>query len=254
MAIRTLIVDDESLARERIRTLLRNESDFHIVGEAEHGLKALEKILTGDVDLVFLDIQMPELDGIRLLEKIPVNRLPLIVFTTAYDSFAVTAFDLNAIDYILKPFTKKRFQQTLSKVKDNFRSADKDLISATMMSTLQSIMEKKKYPDRVVVKSEGKIRFIPVAGIVWAESDANYVHLHTGAEKIAMRETMSHLTERLDPSVFIRTHRSILVQLSHIKELKPWFNDELVVILNDGTQLPVGRTFRKKLLTSIRNL
>ena len=252
MNISALIVDDEPLARERIRTLLDGESDITIAGEASNGKEALKKLTDSKVDLVFLDIQMPELDGLRLVEKIPADRLPLIVFTTAFDSFAVKAFEINAIDYLLKPFTKKRFHQTLAKVKEQFRSGEKDLLSSGMLSTLQSILQKKQYPDRVVVKSDGKIQFVPVKDVLWAESDANYIKIHTTNDTLVMRETMSNLSQRLDPSLFLRSHRSVIVNVNSIKEIKPWFNDELVIILNNGTQLPVGRSFRKSVLQAVQ--
>ncbi len=252
MNISVLIVDDEPLARERIRTLLDGESDFTIAGEASNGKEALIKVTDSNVDLVFLDIQMPELDGLRLIEKIPADRLPLIVFTTAFDSFAVKAFEINAIDYLLKPFTKKRFHQALAKAKEQFRSDDKDLLSSGMLSTLQSILQKKQYPDRVVVKSDGKIQFVPVKDILWAESDANYIKMYTTNQTLVMRETMSNLSQRLDPSLFLRSHRSVIVNVNSIKEIKPWLNDELVIILTNGTQLPVGRSFRKSVMQAVR--
>lgn len=247
MKIKTLIVDDEPLARERIRTLLKDEPGFSIAGEAANGKEALKKIQNEKVDLLFLDIQMPELDGLGLIEELPPANIPLIIFTTAYDSFAVKAFELNAMDYLLKPFTKKRFKQSLARITEQFSSDEKDLFSSTMLSTLQAIAQKRQYPDRIVVKSEGKIQFIPLKEIMWAESDANYININTVREKVVMRETMSNLSQKLDPSIFLRTHRSVLVNIEFIKEMKPWFNDELVIILNNSTQLPVGRTYKQKI-------
>lgn len=252
MKISALIVDDEPLARERIRTLLDGDSDIAVAGEASNGKEALEKITDSTVDLIFLDIQMPELDGLRLIEKIPPNRMPLIVFTTAFDSFAVKAFEINAIDYLLKPFTKKRFHQALAKVKEQFQSDEKDLLSSRMVSTLQSILQKKQFPDRIVVKCNGKIQFVAVNDVLWAESDANYINLHTANGTLVMRETMSNFAQRLDPSLFLRSHRSVIVNVNSIKEIKPWYNDELVIILNNGTQLPVGRSFRKSVLQTVQ--
>lgn len=252
MNINALIVDDEPLARERVRTLLDGDPDITVAGEASHGKDALKILSDSAIDLVFLDIQMPELDGLRLIEKIPSDRMPLIIFTTAYDSFAVKAFDLNAIDYLLKPFTKKRFLQALAKAKEQFRSDDKDLLSSRMLSTMQSILQKKQYPDRIVVKSDGKIQFVPVNDILWAESDANYINLHTTNERLVMRETMTNFAQRLDPSLFLRSHRSVIVNVNSIKEIKPWLSDELVIVLNNGTQLPVGRSFRRSVLQAVQ--
>lgn len=252
MNIKTLIVDDEPLARERIRTLLKNESDVVVCGEAQNGKEAQKKLSDERCDLLFLDIQMPEMDGIRMVEKIPTNKLPLIVFTTAYDSYAVKAFELNAVDYLLKPFTKKRFQQSLDRVREHLRSENKELYSASVLNALQSIVNKKQFPERIVVKSEGRIVFVPLKEIMWVESDANYIDLHTVNSTVVIRETMSAFSQRLDPSMFLRTHRSVVVNTHFIKEMKPWFNNELVIVLNNGTQLPVGRTYRKHVLHTLR--
>ena len=245
MSIQTLIVDDEPLARERIRMLLRDEKEFIIVAECSNGKEAFRKIMGREIDLVFLDIQMPELDGIRMLEKLPIQNIPLIIFTTAYDSFAVKAFELNAIDYLLKPFTKKRFQEALSRAKQDLRSDDKDLYLTQMLNTIQSVIEKKQYIEKIVVKSEGKVRFVPTTEILWVESDANYLRIHTSNESPLVRDTMANISKKLDPERFLRLHRTVIVNTEHIKELKPWFNDEYVAILRNGTQLPIGRTYRK---------
>jgi len=245
MKMRTLIVDDEPLARERISDLLQGEKDIHIVAECNNGKEALRIISGQEIDLVFLDIQMPELDGIRLLEKLPEGNVPLIVFTTAFDSFAVKAFELNAVDYLLKPFTKKRFQESLSRAQQKMGSDDKDLYLSQMLTTIRSVVDKQQYADKVVVKSEGKVRFIPTREIQWVESDANYLKIHTTNESPQIRDTMTNFSKKLDPAIFLRLHRTVIVNTEHIKELKPWFNDEYVAILRNGTQLPIGRTYRK---------
>lgn len=245
MKIRTLIVDDEPLARERIHTLLNKEDEFIIIGECKNGKEALEIIVKESVDLLFLDIQMPELDGIHLIEKIPVEKMPMIVFTTAFDEFAIKAFEVNAVDYLLKPFTKNRFQETLARTKKNFISEDKDLYLSQMLNALQSVIEKKSYSDKIVIRSDGKIRFIPVVEVIWIESDANYLKIHTVKEVFTIRETMSNFSLKLDPGIFLRLHRSILANTKFILELKPWFNEEYIAILQNGTQLPIGRTYRK---------
>ncbi|MFA5832464.1 MAG: LytTR family DNA-binding domain-containing protein [Bacteroidota bacterium] len=245
MKIRTLIVDDEPLARERINTLLHDEKDVRVVAECGNGKEAFRAIMEQEIDLVFLDIQMPELDGVRLLEKLPAERIPLIIFTTAFDSFAVKAFELNAIDYLLKPFTKKRFQESLSRVKQNMLSDDKDLYLSQMLTTIQSVVQKQQYADKVVVKSEGKVRFIPTREILWLESDANYLKIHTLTDSHLLRDTMTNFSKKLDPAAFLRLHRTVIVNTEYIKELKPWFNDEYVAILRNGTQLPIGRTYKK---------
>lgn len=245
MKIATIIVDDEPLARERIRTLLGTEKEFILKAECQNGSEALHFILNEPIDLVLLDIQMPELDGIRLVEKIPVEKMPFIVFTTAFDAFAVKAFELNAIDYLLKPFTKKRFLDTLERIKKNFQSDDRDLYLSQMLTTIQSVVDKKVYSEKIVIKSDGKIRFVPAREILWVESDANYLKVHTTSGTWMIRETMANFSMKLDPAVFLRLHRSVLANTKFINELKPWFNDDYIAILQNGTQLPIGRTYRK---------
>ena len=243
--IRTVIVDDEPLARERIRMLLQGEKELSIVSECGNGKEAF-KVLSGQsIDLIFLDIQMPEMDGISLLEKLPQEKIPIVVFTTAYDSFAVKAFELNAVDYLLKPFTKKRFLDSLSRIRQRLSSDDKDLYLSQMLTTIRSVVEKQEFSDKIVVKAEGRVRFIPTSEILWIESDANYLKLHTQRDSAMIRETMANFSKKLDPSKFLRCHRTVIVNSEHIKELKPWFNDEYVAILHNGTQLPIGRTYRK---------
>ncbi len=243
--IRTVIVDDEPLARERIRMLLQGEKELSIVSECGNGKEAF-KVLSGQsIDLIFLDIQMPEMDGISLLEKLPQEKIPFVVFTTAYDSFAVKAFELNAVDYLLKPFTKKRFLDSLSRIRQRLSSDDKDLYLSQMLTTIRSVVEKQEFSDKIVVKAEGRVRFIPTSEILWIESDANYLKLHTQRDSAMIRETMANFSKKLDPSKFLRCHRTVIVNSEHIKELKPWFNDEYVAILHNGTQLPIGRTYRK---------
>ncbi|MCK9408734.1 MAG: response regulator transcription factor [Bacteriovoracaceae bacterium] len=245
MKIYTIIVDDEPLARERIRTLLGTENDIHIAAECGNGKEALRLISEQKIDLVFLDIQMPELDGIRLLEKLPEGKTPFVIFTTAYDSFAVKAFELNALDYLLKPFTKKRFLESLSRVRQKFGSEDKDLFFSQMLNTLRSVVDHQQFPEKIVVKADGKVRFIPTAEIRWIESEANYLRIHTAAVSPLIRETMTNFFKKLDPSIFLRLHRTVIVNTTQIKELQPWLSDELIALLHDGTKLPIGRTYRK---------
>lgn len=243
--IRTMIVDDEPLARERIRTLLQGEKEIVISAECGNGKEALRILAEQQVDLLFLDIQMPEMDGITMLGKLPQEKIPFVVFTTAFDEFAVKAFELNALDYLLKPFTKKRFQDSLSRVRLRLKSDDKDLFLSQMISTIRSVAEKQEYSDKIIVKSEGRVRFIPASEIMWIESDANYLKINTQRESPMMRETMTNIIRKLDPSKFLRLHRTVIVNVAFIKEMKPWFNDDHIIVLQNGTQLPIGRTYRK---------
>ena len=252
MNIQAIIVDDEKLARERIRLLLKGFAEFHIAGECANGAEALKKLNADRIDLMFLDIQMPELDGIALLEKIPASRMPVVIFTTAYDSFAVKAFELNAVDYLLKPFSKERFRLSVSRAKQHLESGDRKRYLEQVLSAVHSVFEKQRYLERVVVKAEGRVWFLPVGEVQWVESEANYLKVHAGKESPLIRETLTHFGEKLDPALFLRIHRSVLVNIAFIKEVKPWFNDEYTVVLKDGTQLPVGRTYRKSIVTLLK--
>jgi two-component system LytT family response regulator len=245
MTIHALIIDDEPLARERIRSLLSSESDVRIAAECGNGREALRYISEQKIDLLFLDIQMPELDGIALMELIPPEKVPFVIFTTAYDAFAVKAFEINAVDYLLKPFTKKRFLEALARVRTKFGSGDKDLMLSQMLNTLRSVVKKQQFPEKIVVKADGKVRFIPAAEIRWVESDANYLRIHTPSGSALVRDTMTNFSKKLDPALFLRLHRTVIVNTSQIKELQPWLSDELVALLHDGTKLPIGRTYRK---------
>lgn len=249
--VSVIIVDDEPLARERIRTLLRSEEGCSAVAECANGKEALAAMRDHDADLMFLDIRMPELDGVAMLEQADPARLPLVIFTTAFDEFAVKAFELNAVDYLLKPFTKQRFRDALSKAVRKLRSEDKDLFLAQMVQTLRTVAEKKIHPDRLIVRSEGRIRFIPVTDILWIESDANYLRIHTAAGASVIRETMTNIARTLDPELFLRLHRTIIVNSGVIKELQPWNNEEMVALLNDGTRLPIGRTYKRTVLSAL---
>lgn len=245
MKITAIIVEDEPLARERVRLLLTDEKDIRIAAECANGVEALRVIEQSPVDMMFLDIQMPAMDGIQLVQRIPQDKLPVIIFTTAFDEFAVKAFELNAIDYLLKPFTKKRFQESLNRARVHFRSNDKDLYLSQMLNTIQTMVNKKTYSDKIVIKSEGKVRFLKSDEILWIESDANYLRIHTQHESPLIRDTMTNFYQRLNPQLFLRIHRTVIVNASCIREIKPWFNDEVIALLNNGTQLPIGRTYRK---------
>jgi two-component system LytT family response regulator len=245
MKINTLIVDDEPLARERIRTLLESENDIRIAAECGNGNDALRRIQEEQIDLMFLDIQMPELDGIRLMERIPQEKVPFVIFTTAFDSFAVKAFELNAIDYLLKPFTKKRFLESLGRIRNKFGSGDNDLFLSQMLNTIRSVMDRQQFPEKIVVKADGKVRFIPASEILWIESEANYLRIHTSGGSYMIRDTMTNFSKKIDPAKFLRIHRTVIANTVHIKELQPWLSDELIALLHNGTKLPIGRTYRK---------
>ncbi len=246
-AITALIVDDEQPGRHKIREMLKHESTIEIIGECTNGADAVEAIQSKKPDLVFLDVQMPEMDGFGVIKKLGVSNLPEIIFVTAYDHYALQAFEVHALDYLLKPFDKERFQNALQRAKDRVLQRDQSAMGQKLLSMLQEIKLNQKHSDRLVVKSEGKVFFLKTDEIDWIEAAGNYVRLHAGGESHLLRETMSGIQKKLNPNQFIRIHRSTFVNIEQIKELQPWFHGEYVVILKEGTQLTMSRGYRNNL-------
>lgn len=242
--IRTLIVDDEDLARERLRSLLEREPEIELVAEAGDGKSALEAIQKHRPQLLFLDVQMPELDGFEVIEALPEDERPNVVFVTAHDKFALKAFDVHAVDYLLKPFDRERFQTALQRALEKIRtqSAPPDL-----GELIEDAKPARKAVDRLLVKTEGRVLLVKVDTIDWVEAADNYVNLHVGNESHLMRETMNSLERRLPPEKFMRISRSAIVNLERIKELQPMFHGEYVVILKDGSKLTLSRSYRDKI-------
>lgn len=242
--IRTIIVDDEELARERIRTLLARVADVEIVGEASNGQSALALIADQQPELVFLDVQMPEMDGFELIRHLPEPR-PQIVFVTAHDKFAVQAFEVHAVDYLLKPFDRERFETALGRAVAKIRSHPNG--GTDFSSLLKEVRPSNKPLTRLLVKTEGKMLLVNLDDIDWIESSDNYVTLHLGNESRLMRETMSSLETRLPPAKFLRISRSTIVNVERIKELQPMFHGEYIIILRNGARLTLTRGYREKL-------
>ncbi len=247
LRIRTLIVDDEQLARERVLSLLGGDPDIEIIGECSSGKEAIAAIKTEAPDLVFLDVQMPEGDGFEVLESIDFHTMPIVVFVTAFDQYAIRAFDVHALDYLLKPFDQNRFEQALVRAKSEVVLRNNTNVNQKLLSMLEHIESHKKNLDRILVKSSGKVFFLKFDEIDWVESAGNYVKLHVGSESHLLRETMSEMERKLGNEKFVRIHRTVIVNLDRIKELQPWFNGEYVVILNNGTKLTASRGYKKKL-------
>jgi|SRR5882724_11912744 len=245
--IRVLIADDEPLARERIRTLLEPESDIDVIGECSNGLQAVSAIDELKPDLVFLDVQMPEMSGFEVLETIATNDLPVVIFVTAFDQFALKAFEVHALDYLLKPFDRDRFQKALNRAKVQVAHERGGDLSQRLIALIKDIKPSQKYTERLVIKSSGRVFFLRVDEIDWIESSGNYLRLHVGTEDHLLRDTMNNVETKLDPEKFYRIHRSTIVNVERIKELQPWFRGDYMVILRDGTQLTLSRTYRDKL-------
>lgn len=258
MKIKTLIVDDEAIARERVRRFLEAESDIEILGECRDGRETVGAIRRLQPDLVFLDIQMPQMSGFEVLAALGEHPLPAIVFVTAYDQYAIQAFAVHALDYLLKPFNQARFRQTLAHVRKQLahrhESGEKTSVDSRLLSLLEDIKSGPRYAERLVIKATGRVYFLKTDEIDWIEACGNYVNLHIGNETHLLRETLSHLEGRLDPSRFLRIHRSRLVNLDRVKELTPLFNGDYTVSLHDGTELTLSRTYRDRLQDLIEKL
>ena len=250
MKIRTLIVDDEPLGRERIRTLLRDDPEVEIVGECSDGAQAIAAIKHQKPDLVYLDVQMPHMDGFAVLQAIAPEPMPEIIFVTAYDQYAVKAFDIHALDYLLKSFDPERFRSASRRAKEQIRSRQAGLWNERLLGLLGDLEQRQGRLKRLIVRSGGKVAFLRVDEIDWLEAADNYVHVHAGGESHLIRETLQSLVDRLDPAKFLRIHRSTVVNIERIKELQPLFHGDFVVKLRDGTKLTLSRNFREK-ITSI---
>jgi len=248
--IRTLLVDDEPLARERLRGLLAGEPEVEVVGECGDGCQAVRAIEELRPDLVFLDVQVPNLDGFRILESVGGDRVPAVVFVTAYDQYALRAFDVRAVDYVLKPFGRERLQRALERVRAQITRAKSSDLSSQLTALFEGMRPRKApFLKRVVIKENGRLFFLRTADIDWVEASGNYVRLHVGAESHPLRETMNSLESRLDPEQFLRIHRSTIVNIERIKELQPWFHGDYHVVLRDERQLTMSAGYREKLDT-----
>lgn len=245
--IRVLIVDDEPLARERIASLLEAERDIECVGECGDGRTAVNEILETSPDAVFLDVQMPEMDGFAVLRAVPPDRMPIVVFVTAFDSYALRAFDFHALDYLLKPFDRDRFAESLIRVREQLQQRREGKQDERLIELIRSLRGGPEYIERFVVKAGNRIFFVKAGEIDWIEAAGNYVRLHAGKDTHLVRETMNRVETKLDPKKFARIHRSTVVNLDRIKELQPWFHGEYVIILRDGSQLTLSRGYREKL-------
>ena len=251
-AIRTLIVDDEPLARDGVR--LRLGRDFEVVGECGNGADAVELIGALEPDLVFLDVQMPGVTGFEVVDEIGAAQMPVTVFVTAFDQYALRAFDVHALDYVLKPFDDERFAQTLSRVRERIAERRAGRIGERLAGLLAEMggsdasgLDARRYPDRLAVKDAAKVTFVPVDELDWVEADGDYMRLHCAGKSHLVRRTMAEMEKRLDPERFVRIHRSTIVALDRIRELRPTFHGEYVVLLRDGTKLKLSRGYRAKL-------
>jgi two-component system LytT family response regulator len=242
---RAVIVDDEPLARERIRTLLADSPDWTVAAECRDGLEAVAVIEREQPDLVFLDIQMPELDGFEVLDALGPT-VPAIIFVTAFDEFALRAFEVSAVDYLLKPIDPTRFRQALDRVRTRMSAKVQDA-SVQLEQLVQLWRARQHLATRFVVRDGGTISFVKVEDVDWIDAAGNYVRLHAAGRAFLVRDTMKAVEARLDPATFVRVHRSAIVNIDRVSALEPYFHGEYVVIMRDGARLTSSRSHSERL-------
>jgi two-component system, LytTR family, response regulator len=249
--VRTVIADDERLARQKLLILLDSEPQVKVVAECQDGRQTVSAIRSLRPDMLLLDIQMPDLDGFQVLSEIPPEEMPVVIFTSAYDQYAIRAFEANALDYLLKPFDQERLHHALERARSELRKArDREITHRilNLLSQVRSVVLPTSGPDsRLVIKANGRVVFLDLDSIEWVEAAANYVRLNVGKESYLFRETISRISERLDANHFIRIHRSTIVNVRKIKELIPVNSGEYVVVLKSGRELSCSRGYRAAL-------
>ena len=253
--VKILIVDDEPLARTGLQKLLDRDPDFQVVAQADSARAGLEALQAHRPDAMFLDVQMPDMTGIELLEKVPPARRPVVIFVTAYDSFAIKAFELLAVDYLVKPFTNRRFAEATARIKSHVRSR----ASASVDEQLQRLLdhfrtngaapapEAGSLPPRIVIKADGELLFLDYDRIVWIEGQGDYLKFHCDHGSVLTRETMSAMERRLDPARFMRIHKSAIVNLARVRRIKSVLYGDHDLVLSDGTTVRIGRSFRERI-------
>jgi two-component system LytT family response regulator len=252
--IKTLIVDDEPLARRSLRLLLAKDPQIEVLDECRNGGEAVKAINALSPDLIFLDIQMPEMDGFDVLAQVGPDQIQAIIFVTAFDQYALKAFDVHALDYLLKPFDDERFTHALARAKAQIEAREINRLSKRLLALLEDRESERNAPapgkgylTRVMIKAAGRVVLLKVDEIDFIEADGNYAKLHVGKKAHLLREKMNDLEGQLDPSRFVRIHRSVIVNLDRIKEMHPHFNGDYIVVLEDGRQLRLSRTRREQL-------
>jgi two-component system, LytTR family, response regulator len=245
LKIHALVVDDEPLARRSIRRFLDTDLEIGMVSECGDGESAVNLIRAHSPDLVLLDVQMPEMDGFQVVGRIGPEKMPVTVFVTAYDRYALRAFEANAIDYVLKPFSKERFARAMARAKDRILQGHDRQIARHMLAVLEQIKKEKSCVERLPIPESGRIVFLDTEEIDWIEAQGNYAILHVGARHYEIRDSLACLEQKLNPRRFLRIHRSTIVNVNRIKELRPWFHGYHLILLNNGQKLRMSRYQRE---------
>ncbi|MBL8261662.1 MAG: response regulator [Xanthomonadaceae bacterium] len=248
MTIRVLLVDDEPVARRGLRQRLRSEEDMAIVGECGDGIAAIAAIAELRPDLVFLDIQMPGLGGFDVIDAVGLERMPTVIFVTAFDQFAVRAFDVHALDYVLKPVDGERFHRALDRARRHIREPG-DKTAERIAAALKDLGlgASRRWAKRLAVKSTGRVLLVELRDVDRIDAAGNYVEIRVGSKTHLLRETLTHLEARLDPERFARVSRASIVNIERVRELQPMFNGDFVVVLKDGSEVPGSRRYRESI-------
>jgi len=249
--IRTIIADDENLARKKLRLLLSSESGVNVIAECRDGRQTVAAVQAHQPDLLLLDIQMPDLDGFQVLEQLSPAELPVVVFTTAYDHYAIRAFEAHALDYLLKPFNQERLHRALERVKVELLKTHEHSVKTRILDLLGKTKSETPQLNRLVIRTAGRVVFLELDEVDWIEAAANYVKLHVGKESFLLREGIGHISAKLDPERFVRIHRSSIVNVRRIRELQPCDSGEYIAVLRDGKELSCSRGCRPQLLKLI---
>lgn len=249
--IRALIIDDEPLPRERIRTLLAEHRNIELIGECEDGREAVERILKERPDLAFLDIQMPELDGFDVIASLAGDYVPAIIFVTAYDEYAIRAFEVNAIDYLLKPINPTRFEKAVLRAIERLDQKSQKT-EQRILDFIEQVRIERGYTRRFVVRTGAKLSFVQTRDIDWIDTADNYIRLHVSGQEHLVRETLKSIEGQLDPSVFIRVHRSAIINIDRIEAVEPYFHGDYVITMKDGTKLNTSRSYSERLRSLLR--
>ena len=257
--LRAIVVDDEKLARNKMRRLLRADPHVEVIAECETGEAAVECILETAPDLVFLDVQMPGMSGFDVIAAVGAQRMPPVIFVTAYDEYALEAFRVHALDYLLKPVDPEQVRSSVARAAQLARLHSAHAHTDGLDRLIAQVLEQRareavpRYLDRIMIHSRGRMFFAKTVDIDWIEAADNYVRLHVGGEAHLVRERIATLEERLDPAMFVRIHRSTIVNLDSVCELKPWSSGEMIVVLRDGAKVKLSRTYRERLQKRLNN-
>lgn len=246
-SLRTIIADDEGLARKKLRLLLSAESGVNVIAECQDGKETVAAVQTQRPDLLFLDVQMPDLDGFQVLGRIAQDQLPIVIFTTAFDHYAIRAFEAHALDYLLKPFNQERLHRAVERAKSEALKSHEEGVKARILDLWTSTRKESDRLQRLVFKTAGRVVFLDLNEIDWIEAAANYVKIHAGKDSYLLREGIGQMSAKLDPERFVRIHRSLIVNVNRIRELQPCDNGEYIAVLRNGKELSCSRGCRFEL-------